>query len=171
MYAGTPELQLDYFLLKSFGISTNFGYTYKPVRGGFIKVGDFAEVHSLEGYYLKTGLKYRSPVAKGETPLQLFVQLFYIVSFYDETGWHFKGSTEPLIRNKGFVNGFAFTFGTEIRLLKRLDLRFGYQLGAYAKRNHLGFRGHTYQPGLGTTGQISNRQLIIGMNYKFGLLN
>lgn len=168
LYSGTPELQIDYFPLRNWGVSANFGYTDKPLRGGFIMVGDAAETYDLKGYFIKTGLKFRTPSRPGRSFLW-FGQIFYVFSAYNETGTNNASlDPAPVINYKGFVNGVAVVFGLEFRLFRFVHFRTGLQFGAYAKRNHLGFPGHTFQPGIGASGQLLNNQLHGGLVFKFG---
>lgn len=168
LYSGTPELQLDYFPFKSWGLSSGFGYTYKPVRGGFILVDDDAEIHSLKGYYLKIGLKFRKTLASKHA-FTWFGQISYIFSAYDETGKSTASiDTAQVINYKGFVNGIAATSGFELRVIRFVHFRAGLQLGTYSRRHHLGYPGHSFQPGIGASGQIFNNQVHAGLVLKIG---
>lgn len=168
LYSGTPELQLDYFPLKKLGISSNIGYTYKARRGGFVKVGDQAAIYELKGYFLKLGLKFRTSLNSGKD-FVFFGQIFYVFSHYNESGTKYESiDPTPRVNYTGFVNGIAATAGIEIRLLRFVHFRGGIQFGTYSSRAHLGYPGHTFQPGLGASGQIMNNQLVLGLVCKFG---
>src|SRR5690606_13766108 len=138
-FSGTPELQLDYFPLKSWGVTSSFGHTYKTKRGGWIAVGDNAEIHDLTGNFFKAGLKYRTPSRRGSSFLG-FGQLSYVFSKFNETG---KRSTSlanaEVVNFKGFVNGVALAFGLEFRLVSIVHFRAGIQFGIYGPRKHLGY--------------------------------
>lgn len=160
---GTPELQLDYFPLRSWGISANVGYTDKAVRGGFIKVGDQSEINSLYGTYFKLGVKGRFPL-QSKSGLTFFAQALYVFSSYSESGYrrNMDASVDQL-HYKGFVNGVAIALGFDVRVWKMINLRAATQMGAYGKRAHLGYPGHTFQPGLGASGMLFNNQLTLGL--------
>jgi hypothetical protein len=170
MYSGTPELQLDYFFFRNIGISLNTGYTYKTVRGGAILVGDEGEIDRLRGAYVKFGVNFRSKPNKRKFPANWFSQLFFIRSFYDEWGRYHTDSSR--VHLNGAVNGVATTLGFEWRL-QFIELRAGVQtVFYYSQRSHLGYPGHTFQPGIGTSGIFDfPNQLILGLIYKFGKIS
>lgn len=168
LYSGTPELSLDYYPTKYLGFSTSGGYTYKAHRGGAIKVGDNAETYDLKGYYFKAGLKFRSPTKAKKHVFIGFAQLNYIYSVYKETGRSNGNNLNSSITQlEGFSNAFAVSIGFEWRIIKYLFLRGGMQYALSFRRDHLGYAGHTLQPGIGSSGMIFNEQLIFGFVFKF----
>jgi hypothetical protein len=171
LYSGTPELQLDYFPSKYVGFCSSAGYTYKALRGGFVKVGDDAEIDELKGYYFKAGLKFRSPSNSKKHVCIGFAQINYIYSAYNETGR--SNSSIPnstILHLKGFSNAFSVSIGFEWRIINYLFLRGGLQNALSFRRDHLGYSGHTLQPGLGASGILFNEQLILGLAFKFSEL-
>jgi len=172
LYAGTPELQLDFYPIRYLGISANTGYTYKAERG-YTRINDGAELHKLDGYYYKIGIKGRTlPQKKIWAPV-FWAQLFYVGSNYKETGlpqghlWEDRVDTVI----SGFVDGVALSAGVDIKVIYRFDVRVGFQIGYYERNNHLGLPFSTYQPGFGSEAIFLNNQLIISAVYKFGNCN
>ncbi|WP_317898513.1 hypothetical protein [Aurantibacillus circumpalustris] len=167
LYSGTPELQLDYFPTKYFGFSASGGYTYKALRGGFVKVGDYSKIDDLKGSYFKIGLKYRTPSKPRKHIFIAFAQLSYIYSYFNETGRRYFEEGQKNIRITGFANAFAAAFGFECRLLNHVFLRGGLQYAISFRNEHLGYPGHTFQPGIGASGLLFNNQIALGLVFKF----
>jgi len=171
LYAGTPELQIDFYPVKYVGISANCGYTYKAKRG-LTKINDGAELHKLDGYYFKIGIKGRTLPKKNLYSPVLWAQLFYVGSNYKETGlpqghlWEDRVDTVI----SGFVDGIALAAGVDIKTIRHFDIRVGFQIGYYNRSSYLGKSYLTYQPGFGSEAILLSNQLIIGIVYKFGSL-
>lgn len=171
LYSGIPEPQLEYYFNKNFGLFGATGYTLHPVRG-WIKIGDMADLQSLNGAYWKLGLKARLFRSDKRVPLP-WVQLLYVGSQYSEKGTIVRfdtafNSSTVYEHNKGVAHGIAGAIGADFRSGKRFIIRVGFQAGYYNRNDHLGSSILTFQPGFGPKGFLLAEQVMLCLMYRIG---